>query len=145
MTSAWGNAWAAAWGNSWGSIASSPDTATTQGQGPGFHLGYRPRKRSESLPEIEAEVIAAIDRANGVETKAERKDAVRELRASARDFVEEARHSADYEAVVQDLDKLLRLQMSAEKFLGQANEIMAANRKQEEDDYQAFMVMAELA
>src|SRR6185503_18948850 len=123
---------------------SAPDVVTepSQGMGPGWNLCHPPRPQREpnrAREEIEAELIAAFDIASGAETHKERKEAVRELKSAAREFVREA--GPERAQAAQELDRLMRVQMGADRLLKTMGEFIAREMAQSNDDEEAFLIL----
>ncbi len=149
MTSAWGVSWGVSWGGSWGSGIVPPPTppAPTQGMGPGWDLHHPTYTRKRTPDDIEGDVRRAYERAKGTHTEDERKEAVRDLKRIAREAVEasqaeDAQRLAD---MARQLDALLKVELSARVFLSSVGELIARQRAQELDDFEAFMILAQAA
>ncbi len=118
----------------------APATAPAQGMGPGFNLHptFTRKRKREDLAE---DVQAAFDRANEAETPKERREAVNALKRVVANVIAEP----DYAAIAQSLKALQQFQMSAVAYLDAVGKIIAAEKAQEQDDLEAFLLIAEAA
>jgi hypothetical protein len=141
VSSAWGVSWGSAWGNSWGATGAVVVTTpvATQGMGPGwdFHPTFTRKRRVDDL---EGEIRAALNKAEEAESPRQVKKAVQELREAAREAIAETPPADDrrFAAMVETLQQLASIQ-SARLYMQAVAEMM---RKQDEDDFEALVLMA---
>lgn len=124
----------------------APAVATsTQGMGPGWDLFHHQPARIREADTIREDIERALAKAEEAQSPKAIRDAVKELKATASVVVESAKAAPHLARMAQNLERVLRMQQSAGALMKDMRDIMERERVQEQDDLEAFMILAELA
>lgn len=114
-----------------------------QGMGPGWNLFHHQPARVREHDSVEDHIRAALAKAEEAQSPKAKRQAVKELRGVVGDAVAKADDS--FRATAQTLERAMRLEMSASAFLRNVSDALERQRIQDNDDMEAFMIIAELA
>ncbi len=113
--------------------------------GPGWNLFHHQPERVREPDSVRSDIEHALEKAEEARSPKAKREAVKELKAVTAEAAKTATEIPGLEFMAMRLERALQLKQSASALIADIRRVIEAQRLQEQDDLEAFMIMAELA